>query len=54
MIFTVSMCLILESSESASTFLTFGLFAVFVSTLAGLIPAWRAARMNPADALRNE
>ena len=43
-----------ESSESASTFLTFGLFAVFVSTLAGLIPAWRAARMNPADALRNE
>ena len=43
-----------ESSESASTFITFALFAVFVSTLAGLIPAWRAARMNPADALRNE
>ncbi len=43
-----------ESPESASTFLTFGLFAVLVSTLAGLIPAWRAARMNPADALRNE
>ncbi len=43
-----------ESSESASTFLAFGLFAMFVSTLAGLIPAWRAARMNPADALRNE
>ena len=32
----------------------FGLFAVLVSTVAGLIPAWRAARMNPADALRNE
>jgi len=43
-----------ESPESASTFLTFGLFAVLVSTVAGLIPAWRAARMNPADALRNE
>ena len=43
-----------ESPESASTFLTFGIFAIFVSTLAGLIPAWRAARMNPADALRNE
>ena len=38
-----------ESSESASTFLVFGFFAVIVSTLAGLIPAWRAARMNPAD-----
>ncbi|MEK9772978.1 MAG: FtsX-like permease family protein [Opitutae bacterium] len=43
-----------ESPQSASTFLTFGLFAVLVSTLAGLIPAWRASRMNPADALRNE
>lgn len=43
-----------ESPESASTFLTFGVFAVLVSTLAGLIPAWRASRMNPADALRNE
>ncbi|MDA7823583.1 FtsX-like permease family protein [Opitutales bacterium] len=43
-----------ESSESASTFLTFALFSILVSTLAGLIPAWRASRMNPADALRNE
>ncbi len=43
-----------ESSESASTFLTFALFAILVSTLAGLVPAWRASRMNPADALRNE
>ncbi len=43
-----------ESAQSASTFLTFSLFAVLVSTLAGLIPAWRAARMNPAEALRNE
>ena len=33
-------------------------FALFVSALtgmcAGLLPAWRAARMNPVDALRNE
>ena len=43
-----------DSSESTFTFIIFGLFAVFVSTLAGLIPAWRAARLNPADALRNE
>ena len=43
-----------DSSESASTFITFALFAVLVSTFAGLIPAWRASRMNPADALRNE
>ena len=28
-----------ESSESACTFLTFGIFAILVSTLAGLIPA---------------
>jgi lipoprotein-releasing system permease protein len=29
-------------------------FALVVSTLAGLIPAWFAARLKPADALRNE
>jgi putative ABC transport system permease protein len=32
--------------------------AIMVSVLTGLIsgflPAWRAARMNPVDALRNE
>ncbi len=43
-----------ESAESLSTFVTFACFAVCVSTVAGLLPAWRAARMNPADALRNE
>jgi ABC-type lipoprotein release transport system permease subunit len=43
-----------DSHESASTFITFTLFAVLVSTFAGLVPAWRASRMNPADALRNE
>jgi ABC-type lipoprotein release transport system permease subunit len=43
-----------ESPESMSTFLVFALFAVVVSTLAGLLPAWRAARLNPSDALRSE
>ena len=41
-------------SSFEMTFLTFILFAVFVSTVAGLLPAWRAARMNPAEALRSE
>jgi ABC-type lipoprotein release transport system permease subunit len=43
-----------ESEQSLSTFLTFILFAILVSTVAGLLPAWRAARMNPAEALRSE
>ncbi len=31
-----------------------GLSAIVISTLAGLLPAWRAARLKPSDALRNE
>ncbi|MEM1223271.1 MAG: ABC transporter permease [Verrucomicrobiota bacterium] len=37
-----------------SDFITVTCFAVFISTLAGLVPALRAARLKPADALRNE
>lgn len=37
-----------------SDFVIVALFSIFVSTLAGLIPAWRAARLQPAEALRNE
>jgi lipoprotein-releasing system permease protein len=37
-----------------SDFVTVTCFAVLVSTLAGLLPAWRAARLKPADALRSE
>jgi len=43
-----------QSSESLSTFLVFGAFAVAFSTLAGLLPAWKAARLNPSEALRSE
>ena len=43
-----------DSPESLSTFVSFAFFAMAVSTVAGLLPAWRAARMNPAEALRSE
>ena len=38
----------------ASDFVTVSCFAVVISTLAGLVPALRAARLKPADALRSE
>ncbi len=38
----------------ASDFIMVTLFALVVSTLAGLVPAIRAARLRPAEALRNE
>ncbi len=38
----------------ASDFITVTCFAVIISTLAGLLPAFRAARLKPADALRSE
>ncbi len=37
-----------------SDFVTVTCFAVIISTLAGLLPALRAARLKPADALRSE
>jgi lipoprotein-releasing system permease protein len=38
----------------ASDFVMVAVFAVLISTLAGLVPALRAARLKPADALRSE
>ncbi|TVP75582.1 MAG: ABC transporter permease [Puniceicoccaceae bacterium] len=38
----------------ASDFTTVTVFALVISTLAGLLPALRAARLKPADALRSE
>ena len=38
----------------ASDFILVTSFALIISTLAGLIPALRAARLKPADALRSE
>jgi lipoprotein-releasing system permease protein len=38
----------------ASDFIMVTCFAIGISTLAGLLPAFRAARLKPADALRSE
>lgn len=35
-------------------FIVVTVFALLISTCAGLIPAWRAARLKPAEALRSE
>lgn len=39
---------------SMNDFLVIGVSAVVLSTLAGLMPAWRATRLRPADAIRVE
>ncbi len=38
----------------ARDFIVVTVFALLISTSAGLIPAWRAARLKPAEALRSE
>lgn len=44
----------LPAHYAAGDFIAITLCALVLTTLAGLIPAWRVARMNPAEALRYE
>lgn len=44
----------IPSRTDASDVITVCVTVLIICTLAGLIPAWRAARLEPVDALRNE
>jgi lipoprotein-releasing system permease protein len=44
----------LPSHTSASTVVLIVVLTIAISTLAGLLPAWRAARLKPVEALRSE
>lgn len=44
----------LPASYSAHDFVVIITSAVVIATLAGLLPAWRAARLKPVEALRSE
>lgn len=44
----------LPSHTSPSDIVTIVICSIIISTLAGLLPAWRAARLKPVEALRSE
>ncbi len=44
----------LPAHTSGATIALIVVLTIVISTLAGLLPAWRAARLRPVDALRNE
>lgn len=44
----------LPLSYSVEDFVMIIVSAIAISTLAGLVPAWRASRLKPSEALRNE
>jgi putative ABC transport system permease protein len=45
---------VLPASMSMNLVLVALAVSVLTGVIAGFLPAWRAARMNPVDALRNE
>jgi putative ABC transport system permease protein len=45
---------LMPASVSLPILITAVLVSVFVGTLAGFVPAWRGARLNPVEALRYE
>lgn len=44
----------LPAHVTSSDVLSIVLFTIVISTIAGLLPAWRAARLKPVEALRSE
>jgi lipoprotein-releasing system permease protein len=44
----------LPAHTQAKDVITIVVFSLVAATLAGLIPAWRAARLKPVEALRSE
>jgi lipoprotein-releasing system permease protein len=44
----------LPSHPSTTDITTTVIAAIALSTLAGLLPAWRAAKLKPVEALRSE
>jgi lipoprotein-releasing system permease protein len=44
----------LPSNPQTTDLVAIGISAIVFSTLAGLLPAWRAAKLKPVEALRSE
>ena len=44
----------LPAHTTAGDIIKIVVFTIVISTLAGLLPAWRAARLKPVEALRSE
>jgi lipoprotein-releasing system permease protein len=44
----------LPANPESSDMIVISVMAIIISTLAGLLPAWRAAKLKPVEALRSE